>query len=190
MRIPLNDTSKPVPLLLVDSTDHVTGETGQAAALLAALKVSKNGGALAAAAGTMLERSATDAPGLYYYTPTAGEVNTAGSLVLHAHGLAGIDPVDAAHEVEQAVADALDTRFDTLDTALGGVAAAVVTALKADDEWDALHELAGAKFVATYPGTFPGTGTVTFYAPDGTTVVRTDTITYDTNGRPTQRVSA
>src|SRR5205085_396813 len=74
------------------------------AELQAALKVSKNGAAFAAAAGTVAESSAANAPGLYFYTATAGEVGAEGAILLHAHGIAGCDPVDDAHEVAQTAA--------------------------------------------------------------------------------------
>lgn len=45
-------------------------------------RVSKNGGATAAAAGTFAEVDAGDDPGLYYYEATAGEVDTLGALVV------------------------------------------------------------------------------------------------------------
>ena len=66
-----------IPLFLLDVVD---GETPKTALEFAAadIQVSKNGAAEANSAGTVTEV----AGGLYYYTATAGEVDTAGFLTL------------------------------------------------------------------------------------------------------------
>jgi hypothetical protein len=72
--------------------------------------------------------------------------------------------------------------------AISGVASSVVGTLKADPEWDRVNEMAGTKMIVTYPPTLPGTGTAEYYAPDGVTIVRTDTLSFDAIGRVLQRV--
>ncbi len=78
-------TDKVIPFLLVSSANHIDGATG----LTPTVTISKNGGALAAPAGTVAEIGA----GWYKLTPAAADTNTAGSLIVHATS-AGADPSD------------------------------------------------------------------------------------------------
>jgi hypothetical protein len=91
MRLVKNgDTTRPLHVLMVDSTDHVTAKTG----LTLTVTRSKNGAAFGAWAGT----SAEIANGIYKLTPAAGDVDTQGELVIHATGTAA-DPADLVAEV-------------------------------------------------------------------------------------------
>lgn len=71
-----NDISKKVILYMVDDSDHVSPETG----LTLTVRVSKNGGAFAAGAGSVAELE----DGLYAYTFGAGDVDTLGPVVIKA----------------------------------------------------------------------------------------------------------
>ncbi len=61
-------------LVLVDSTDGVTGKTGQTGTVF----ISKNGGAGVASANSIVEVDAGDMPGHYYVELTAAELDTLG----------------------------------------------------------------------------------------------------------------
>jgi len=69
-------TNKKVILYMVDDSDHVSPETG----LTLTVRVSKNGGAFAAGAGSVAELE----DGLYAYTFGAGDVDTLGPVVIKA----------------------------------------------------------------------------------------------------------
>lgn len=83
-------TSYPIVFLMVDNTDHVTGKTG----LTPVVTLSKNGGAFAAAAGTVSEVG----NGWYALAGNATDRNTLGSLAVHATGV-GADPSDDLYVV-------------------------------------------------------------------------------------------
>lgn len=94
-----NDTTKVILFYMVDSTDHVTEETG----LTLTVTVSKNGGAFGAVSGTVAEV----ANGVYKLTPVAGDVDTLGPAVFRATAtgadsfnvegrVVSFDPYDAA----------------------------------------------------------------------------------------------
>ena len=68
---------KRIFVYLVDATDGVTPETGITVSA-AEVQISQNGGSFANFAGTWTEVG----NGVYYYTPTTGEVNQQGILVL------------------------------------------------------------------------------------------------------------
>lgn len=80
-----NETSKIIPFLLVDSTDHITGLTG----VVPVVTISKNGGTFAAVTGVVAEVG----DGWYKITPHASDVDTLGPLLIHATGT-GADPSD------------------------------------------------------------------------------------------------
>lgn len=63
-------------LVLVDSTDGVTGKTGQTGTVF----ISKNGGAGAASTNSIVEVDAGDMPGHYYIELTAAELDTLGHI--------------------------------------------------------------------------------------------------------------
>lgn len=78
MLIKVNESTaarRRVPVVLVDGTDGVTAETGITLSS-GDLKISKNGGAEANHAGSLVELTAGD----YYYELSAGEVDTLGYL--------------------------------------------------------------------------------------------------------------
>ena len=90
------DAAHPVPVVLVSSSDGITGVTGlSSATILAGSFVSKNGAAEAAAAGSY----SVVGGGTYAYTPTAGEVNTNGGWRLSIRGVAGVQPTDVICQV-------------------------------------------------------------------------------------------
>ena len=89
MQIPIGSLT-PIPFLMIDSTDHITGKTG----LTPSVTISKNGAAFAAPAGAV----AAIGNGWYKLTPTAVDTGTAGSFLLHATAT-GADPCDILHEV-------------------------------------------------------------------------------------------
>lgn len=63
-------------LVLVDSTDGVTGKTGQTGTVF----ISKNGGAGVASTNSIVEVDAGDMPGHYYIELTAAELDTLGHI--------------------------------------------------------------------------------------------------------------
>lgn len=89
MQIPLASLT-PIPFLMIDSTDHITGKVG----LSPTVTISKNGSAFAVAGGAVTAIG----NGWYKLTPTAVDTGTAGSLLLHASAT-GADPCDILHEV-------------------------------------------------------------------------------------------
>ena len=78
-------TTYPVQFLMVDSTDHVTAETG----LSPTVTISKNGGAYGAASGAVTEVG----NGVYSYAGNATDRDTLGELMIHAEAT-GADKVD------------------------------------------------------------------------------------------------
>ena len=83
-------TARNLMVLMVDSTDHVTGKTG----LTLTITASKNGGAFASITPTVTER----ATGWYSLALDATMTNTLGDLALHITGAAA-DPTDIAVQV-------------------------------------------------------------------------------------------
>lgn len=67
-----------IPVLLLDVTDGLTEETGVTITVASECRISKNGGAAANCAGTAGEVET----GIYYYEPTAGEVDTIGYITV------------------------------------------------------------------------------------------------------------
>jgi hypothetical protein len=80
--------------LLVQSSDHITGLTGATPVV----KLSKAGGAGAAAGGTITEVDATNMPGWYKIALTTTDTNTLGELAYHCTA-ASADPTDFADQV-------------------------------------------------------------------------------------------
>jgi len=78
-------TAANVMVLMVDSTDHVTGKTG----LTLTITASKDGGAFASISPTVTERGS----GWYNVALTASHTDTIGDLALHITGTAA-DPSD------------------------------------------------------------------------------------------------
>lgn len=82
----VSTTTYPIVFMMVDSTDHVTGETG----LTPTVTISKNGAGYAAAAGAVSEIGG----GLYALAGNATDRGTLGELWIHADGGAGVDKSD------------------------------------------------------------------------------------------------
>lgn len=101
MRKAKQSTAKNVMVLMVDSTDHVTGKTG----LTLTITASKDGGAFGSIAPTVTERG----DGWYALAMTASHTDTLGDLALHITG-ASADPADMVLLVEaRSVDDVLPT---------------------------------------------------------------------------------
>lgn len=100
-----SSTAQPLVFLLVDSTDHVTGQTG----LTPTVTLSKAGGAFASPAGAVTEI----ANGWYKVAGNATDTGTLGPLILHATGTAA-DPVDILYGV---------VAFDPQDSVRAGLTA-------------------------------------------------------------------
>lgn len=109
-----------VMVLMVDSTDHVTGKTG----LTLTITASKNGAAFASISPTVTERG----DGWYSVALTAAHTDTEGDLALHITG-SGADPSDVLMNVnvlEQMLrnkrvldpATGIETIYDDAGTAL------------------------------------------------------------------------
>jgi hypothetical protein len=77
-------------VLMVSSTDHITGVAGATLAVT----VSKSGGAFASVSPTVVDRGS----GWYSVALLAGDLDTLGDLALHASAT-GCDPADALLEV-------------------------------------------------------------------------------------------
>lgn len=84
-------------VMMVDSTDHVTGKTG----LTLTITASKDGGAFGSIAPTVTERG----NGWYNLALTASHTDTLGDLALHITGTAA-DPTDMVILVEGGATDA------------------------------------------------------------------------------------
>jgi hypothetical protein len=120
-------TSKKVILYMVDDSDHVSPETG----LTLTVRVSKNGGAFAAGAGSVAELE----DGLYAYTFGAGDVDTLGPVVIKA----------TATGADQCVVEGRVVAFDPDDASalgLGRLDAAITSRLAAADVPDHFSSLA------------------------------------------------
>lgn len=109
-----------VPILLVDSSDGYTPETGVSISA-GDVKISKNGAAEGNHAGTLTEL----AGGLYYYEFTSGEVDTVGFLSLRVNKTGirqfyGIYQVVKYDPYEDVWNDA-DTELSALPTATSSV---------------------------------------------------------------------
>jgi hypothetical protein len=84
-RIDLNNVSRPLYFLFVDSADHDTGKTG----LSPTVTISKNGGGFSAPAGAISELEF----GWYQVYPDVDDADFSGVLLLHATG-SGADDTD------------------------------------------------------------------------------------------------
>lgn len=113
MRKAKQSTAKNVMILMVDSTDHVTGKTG----LTLTITASKDGAAFASISPTVTERG----NGWYNVALTSSHTDTLGDLALHITGTAA-DPADIVLLVE---AGATDADVSTRSTYAGGAVASV-----------------------------------------------------------------
>jgi hypothetical protein len=96
MRKIRQSTAKNVMVLMVAASNHVTGLAG----LTLTITASKNGGAFAAIAPTVVDRG----DGWYSIALTAAHADTVGDLALHITGAAA-DPADVVLLVENDWAD-------------------------------------------------------------------------------------
>lgn len=96
-----------VPILMVDSADHVTGKTG----LTLTIRVSKAGGAWESITPTVTEIGF----GAYTVALTAEHVDTLGVLALHVTA-AGADPYDSFDQVVPAASASLTLGSGTIAT--------------------------------------------------------------------------
>ena len=179
-----NATDKLIPFPIVLSSDHINGATG----LTPSVEISKNGGAFAAPAGTVAEVGY----GVYALTPDSADTDTLGPLSLHA-GSAGADPYDKECVVVNFDPyDPASLGLTNLDAAVTSRSApgdamtldftqAVPTSNTSQTVGDALNAgLAMAFGKWTLVGT-----TLTLYAADEVTVVKTFTL--DSGTDPTTR---
>jgi hypothetical protein len=94
------------------------------------IKISKNGGATASSAGTVTEVSSSDAPGLYYYEATSGEVDTLGVFILNFKHASMVSQIHTVAIVAMDKFDATRLGLTALPNAnanaTGGLAAQVV----------------------------------------------------------------
>lgn len=97
MRKIKQSTAKNVMVLMVDSTDHVTGKTG----LTLTITASKDGAAFASITPTVTARG----DGWYNLALTTAHTDTLGDLALHITGAAA-DPADMVLLVEAGATDA------------------------------------------------------------------------------------
>lgn len=105
MRKAKQSTAKNVMILMVDSTDHVTGKAG----LTLTITASKDGAAFASISPTVTERG----NGWYNIALTSSHTDTLGDLALHITGTAA-DPADIVLLVEAGATDAdVSTRLAT-----------------------------------------------------------------------------
>jgi len=163
MRKAKQSTAKNVMVLMVDSTDHVTGKTG----LTLTITASKDCAAFASIAPTVTERG----NGSYAVALTAAHTDTLGDLWLHITGT-GADPADVMLLVEAGATDAdvsavladtndIQARLPAalvggrMDASVGAMAADVITAaaLAADavsEIQSGLATLAGQAAIAGY----------------------------------------
>jgi hypothetical protein len=140
MRKAKQSTAKNVMLLMVQSSDHITGLAG----LTLTITASKDGSAFAAIAPTVTDRGS----GWYNVALTASHTDTLGDLALHVTGAAA-DPVDMVILVEAGAVDAdvssrLATAGYTAPDNAGITANGVAIALIPTDTENAAAVLAAA----------------------------------------------
>lgn len=178
-------TDKVIPFLLVASADHILGAVG----LTPTVAISKNGGAFAAPAGTVTEVGL----GWYKLTPGAADTGTTGSLVVHASSagadpsdrecvVVSIDPYDAAAMGPSNLDAAVTSRSVAGDPMTLDLTQTIPLSNPTETLGDALN---AARAMGFGKWTVVG-NTMTIYAPDGVTPVRTFTL--DDGANPTQRV--
>ena len=137
-----------VPVWLVDATDGVTAETG----VSGTPRISKNGGASAAATNAITEVDATNMPGLYYAELTAGEVDTLGQVLISFktaataqwHGSAKI----VAFDPHDAVRMGLGALPNAAADAAGGLPISDAGGLDIDTKLAATNEITAARMGA------------------------------------------
>lgn len=115
MRLVKQSAARDVMILMVESSDHVTGATGKTLTITA----SKNGGAFTSISPTVTERS----DGWYSIALTSSHTDTAGDFALHITAT-GCDPSDIAMQVVAFdPADATSLGLSRIDAAISTRAA-------------------------------------------------------------------
>ena len=89
-------TATDITILMIDSSDHVTGKTGLAAGLT--IYATKAGGTSAAITPTTTELDSTNVKGVYKLALTAAHLDTLGEFQLHITA-SGADPTDLKWQV-------------------------------------------------------------------------------------------
>ena len=87
-------TAVNLTILMIGSTDHITGATG----LTLTIYATKAAGTPAAITPTVTELDSTHVPGLYKLALTTGHTDTIGELQLHVTA-SGADPTDVSHQI-------------------------------------------------------------------------------------------
>jgi len=140
----LNITTKKICFFMVDSTDHVTPETG----LTLTVRVSKNGGAFAAGGGSVSELET----GLYAYTVGAGDVDTLGAAVFTATAsgadMAVIEVLIVAYNPYDAVRLGVTSLPNAAADAAGGLPISDAGGLDLDAKLANTNEVTAARMAA------------------------------------------
>lgn len=101
-----------MPVYLVDICDGFTPETG----ITPTMRISKNGGASAAAGGSITEVDSTNMKGYYYYEFTQAELDTVGHVAVHFSNAATRDFLGVAQVVAYDPYSDFTTTIPTLAT--------------------------------------------------------------------------
>jgi hypothetical protein len=145
MRSVKQSTAANVMVLMVDATDHVTGETG----LTLTITASKDGGAFASITPTVTERG----NGWYSLALTTAHTDTLGDLVIRCTGT-GADPSERILTVTGGLVDAdITSRPDAtgIRTAVGLASADLDDQLSAIDvQLDTIDDLLDTEVAAIY----------------------------------------
>ncbi|WP_406699230.1 hypothetical protein V5E97_10170 [Singulisphaera sp. Ch08] len=149
-----SQTAQPLLFLLVDSTDHITGQTG----LSPTVTLSKNGGTFATPAGAVTEL----ANGWYKVAGNATDTATLGPLLLHGTAT-GADPCDDRYDVvaydPQSASLGLTLAKTTNITGFNDIAAtAVVSGGAITTSGGAVSTVTTVGTLTTYTGNTPQTG--------------------------------
>lgn len=115
-------TAVNITVLMVDSTDHVTGKTGLSAGLT--IYATKGAGTPAVITPTVTELDSTNVKGIYKLAFTTSHTDTLGELQLHITAT-GADPTDVKWQVSANLMDDLNTKLDTIDDFLDTEIAAI-----------------------------------------------------------------
>ena len=125
LQILKQSTQVTITILMIDSSDHVTGKTGLSAGLT--IYAAKAGGTPATITPTVAELDATNVKGVYSLVLTTTHTNTLGELQLHITG-SGADPTDVWFQVVACdLADAVRLGLTALPNAAAEAAGGLYT---------------------------------------------------------------
>jgi hypothetical protein len=113
-------TAVNITVLMIDSTDHITGKTG----LTLTIYATKAAGTPAVITPTVTELDSTNVKGVYKLALTSSHTDTLGELQLHITAT-GADPSDVKWQVSANLMDDLNTKLDTIDDFLDTEIAAI-----------------------------------------------------------------